>query len=92
MSSFHVEHKLGREQARQRIETLAVKHGITADSKDGGYSGVAEKSLPFVGAVSAEFKVLEDRIELQLVRAPSFPSADTLRRLITEELSRALAN
>jgi hypothetical protein len=92
MTTVRVEHRLGREGARQRFEALARKHGIAVESSDGGFSGAIERPVPFVGSVRAEFAIEDAALELRIVRAPAFPSAETIRRMVSDELSKALAS
>lgn len=91
MSDVHVEHRLGRDEACERLAALARKHGLKLTSSDGGYSGTLEKALAFVGSVRGRFRVLDDALEVDIEAAPAFPSAETIRRGIADELSRALS-
>ena len=90
MIDIRVEHRLGLDGAVARFAQLAAQKGIALTSSDGGHSGSLEKQLPFVGAVKGRFRVTEASIEIGVDQAPPFPGPETIRRLVGEELAKAL--
>jgi hypothetical protein len=90
MNNVRIPHQLGREGARQRLDALVARHGIALQSTD-GYRGTLEKALPLVGVARAEFEIEETALVVRIVQAPAFPSIETIRRKVAEELGRILA-
>jgi hypothetical protein len=90
MTSIRVEHKLGKAAALQRFQQLLQQRGIAVTST-GENRGTLEKNVPFAGRVRATFEVLDDAVSVEIVEAPAFPSADTIRRMVSDELQRVLA-
>ncbi|MFM7296703.1 MAG: hypothetical protein ACKO4Q_05715 [Planctomycetota bacterium] len=86
-----MEHKLGLEGAVGRFQELARQHGLKLQSSDGGHSGTLEKKLPFVGVARGRFHVTDTAVEIAIDSAPSFPGPETIRRMVSEELAKALA-
>jgi len=91
MSDIRVEHKLGLDGAVARFQELARQHGLKLQSSDGGHSGTLEKKLPFVGVARGRFHVTDTAVEIAIDSAPSFPGPETIRRMVSEELAKALA-
>jgi hypothetical protein len=89
VSTLRIEHELGRDGARERIAGLAKKHSVQLETAD-GLQGHLSKTLPFVGRVRARFAIEERLLEVEILEAPAFPSAETLRRMVEDELKRAL--
>jgi hypothetical protein len=89
-AEIRVAHRLGREGARERLQALAARHGIAVESAD-GFRGTLQKSLPLVGAVRAEFEVLDQALVVRIVQAPAFPSIETIRRKVSEELGKIVS-
>lgn len=91
MIEIKVGHALGVEAASARLAAAWKKHGVQVESADGGRSGKLTKPLPFVGAARADFAVRADAVEVRVTQAPAFPGADTIRRMIEDELRTILA-
>jgi hypothetical protein len=91
MTNIRVEHKLGLQGAVERFGQVAQRHGMVLHSSDGGHSGSIEKKVPFVGAVQGRFAVSETAIDITVDSAPAFLGPDTIRRMVSDELSKALA-
>jgi hypothetical protein len=91
MSDIRVEHKLGLQGAVERFQDLARRHDLKLHSSDGGHSGTLEKKLPFVGSAQGRFLVTDTAVEITIDSAPSFPGPETIRRMVSEELAKALA-
>lgn len=89
MSDVRVPHELGREGARRRLDALVARHGIALQAT-GEYRGTLEKALPLVGVARAEFEIEETVLVVRIVQAPAFPSLETIRRKVAEELGRIL--
>lgn len=90
MIDIRVEHRLGLAGAVARFAQLAAHKGITIATSDGGHSGTLEKQLPFVGSVKGRFRVTEVTVEIDVDQAPPFPGPETIRRMVGEELAKAL--
>ena len=84
-----IPHRLGREAARERIARLAERHGVALESGD-GYRGTLQKPLPLLGLAKAQFEIEETELVVRIVQAPPFPSLDTIRRRVAEELGKVL--
>ncbi len=90
MIDIRVAHALGAGEASTRLTAAFAKRSVAVVSADGGRSGTLTKQLPFVGSVSAEFEVQDDAVLVRVTQAPAFPSADTLRRMVEDELAQIL--
>lgn len=91
MITARIQHQLGAAGARARLAELFERKQIECVWEADGRSGVLAKTLPLVGLAKARIVVSEDAVEVEVLQAPSFPSAATIQRLIVDELTRALA-
>ena len=91
MSGARVEHALGAQAARERLAAFFERKQIACEWSADGRSGVVSKSLPFVGEAVARVDIGDDAVSVEVTKAPPFPSADTIRRMIVDELSKVLA-
>ena len=90
MIEIRVAHALGAAQAVARLATAFAKRSLGVVSSNGGHSGTLTKQLPFIGSVQAEFEVLDAAVLIRVTQAPAFPSADTIRRMVEDELTQVL--
>ena len=90
MTTIRVAHRLSRTDLRERFERLLAKHKI-AVTPAGEDRGTIEKAIPFAGKVRASYELQDGAVELELLETPAFPSQETIRRMVTEELERLLA-
>ncbi len=91
MIRARVPHPHGVDGARERLKELFERKQIGCAWDADGRGALVSKALPFVGEAQARVVFLADAVEVEMVKAPPFPSADTIQRLIVEELARALA-
>lgn len=91
MNEIVVPHALGSAAAIARLGAALRKRSIVVESGDGGANGTLSKQLPFVGSIRAEFSVRDDAVVVRVVEAPAFPTADTIRRMVEDELRHVLA-
>jgi len=91
MITVRIPHPLGLEGSRQRLDQLFKAKQLSCAWNAAGDVAILSKTLPFVGEAEAEVKLHEDAVEVVVTKAPAFPAADTVQRLIVDELTRALA-
>jgi hypothetical protein len=89
MNEVRVEHALPLEVARERFAELARRNGVAVVSAD-GLRGTLERALPFVGKLRGEFEVGGREVVVRVLEAPAFPSAETVRRMVADELRKVL--
>jgi hypothetical protein len=89
VNEVRVAHGLPREVARERFAALARRNGVAIEPAD-GLRGTLERTLPFVGKLRGEFEVGEGEVVVRVLEAPAFPSAETVRRMVADELRKAL--
>jgi hypothetical protein len=91
MIRTRVAHTHGVEGARERLQAFFVRKQIDCTWESDGRSALVSKALPFVGEAQARVAIGADAVEVELLKAPPFPSEETIQRLIVEDLSRVLA-
>ncbi len=90
-AALEIVHRLGLQGACERLEQLARKHDVRLLAEAGGQSGTLEKSIGFLGRVRARYTVAEAHIAIEVLEAPALVPAQTVRRLLEEELGRAFS-
>lgn len=85
-----IPHGLGVEAAHERLVEVARKHEVRLAAEDGS-SGTLEKRVGFLGSVRGRYRVEAEVIEIAVTESPPFVPAETLRRLLQDELGRELA-
>ena len=85
-----IRHDLGVAAAHERLRTVARRHDVQLDASDDA-NGTLEKTVGFLGRVRARYRVAEDTIVIAVTDAPPFVPAQTLRRLLEDELGRELS-
>jgi hypothetical protein len=91
MIRARIPHPHGADGARERLKVFFERKQIACTWDADGRGALVSKALPFVGEAQARVVFAADAVEVEMVQAPPFPSADTIQRLIVEELSRVLA-
>jgi len=81
-------HALEPAEVRRRLEQLAGRHGVTL-SYAGDLSGEIIKKT-FVGTVRARYRIEDVHLRVELMQRPAGIPEGTLRRLLEDELGRAL--
>lgn len=91
MISARIPHALGAAVARQKLDGFFQSKQMACAWNSDAHVAIVSKSLPFVGEAEAEVKVHDDSVEVHVTKAPAFPPADTIQRLIVDELTRVFA-
>lgn len=91
MISASIQHGLGVDGARARLQRLFETKQIACEWAADGLSGVVSKQLPLVGVAQARVTLGASSVEVEVLKAPAFPSPATIQRTIVDELSRVLA-
>lgn len=86
-----IEHVLGVEEAVRRLLATATAHDIRIEQNSDGVSGRLEKSAGFLGSVRAEYVLSADHVSITVLEAPAVIPAETVRRMIADELTGMFA-
>lgn len=86
-----VEHGLGREQAAERVQAAAQKHGVEIEASPDGTEGTLVHAAPLVGKVRARYTVTDSALRVEVLDRPRLIPEGVLRRMIEEEIGKLLA-
>jgi hypothetical protein len=87
---LRIDHGLESSEVQRRLAQLAGDHGITLSPSGDGSSGELEKRVMLIGAVRATYRIATAHLELQVTQRPAGLPEGTLRRMLEDELTRAL--
>jgi len=87
---IHIGHDLEPGEVQRRLERLAGDHGIVLSPAPDGLSGELQKKVMLVGAVRARYQIATAHLQLEVTKRPAGLPEGTLRRLLEDELARAL--
>jgi hypothetical protein len=85
-----IDHALEADEVQRRLARLAGDHGITLSPSGDGTSGQLEKKVMLIGAVRATYRIASAHLELHVTQRPAALPEGTLRRMLEDELTRAL--
>ncbi len=85
---IRVEHVLEAAEVQRRIAQVAARNDISIEA-EGELGGRLEKNVMLVGAVRASYTIGPDHLHVEVTEYPSMLEG-TLRRLLADELARAL--
>ena len=88
---LRISHDLEPGEVGLRLERLAGEHDITLSPSNDGLSGELQKKVMFLGAVRARYRIAAGHLELEVTARPAGLGEGALRRMLEDELTRALA-
>lgn len=87
---LRIEHALEPREVQRRLAQLASEQGIALSPGDDGLSGELQKSVMLIGAVRARYRIAAAHLHVEVTKRPAALPEGTLRRMLEDELTRAL--